>query len=227
VPDEDLNATSYGRLAALTPEQIPPLQQPGVEGRAAAADDFMRMGGLQAAPGVPLLDAKELPRARTLARVLAQLIQNTNLTAALPAHVSPPLWSDPVDLVARTTVQAAVMTDYVPVLTYRVPSGRWARIISYGVNVLDPLYTYNGSLLWRIRVNGNNVQTLADWGEQRGSVTIPRATVITLREDWVITFDVKRAVAAALPQIVVMALNGWSWRYRFNYEGTKNVLTST
>jgi hypothetical protein len=211
-----------------TPDPLPPLQRPGVEGRAEGAITAMRDQGTGLSPiptGAPLLDEREMPRARALARVLAQLIQNTNITAALPAHVSPPLWSEPVDLVQRVTVPAAV-GQYVPVIRYQAPPGRWARIASYGVNVLDPAYTYDGSILWRIRVNGNDVPTLADWGDQRGSIIQPRQTFIVLREDWQVTFEVKRAVAAVLPQDVVMALSGWAWRYRFNYEGTKASLTA-
>lgn len=211
-----------------TPDPLPPLQRPGVEGRNEGAVVAMRDKGtgIDPVPQMPpLLDKAELPKARALARVLAQLIQNTNITAALPAHVQPPLWSDPVDLVQRITVPAAVGVYQVPI-RYQAPPGRWARISSYGVNVLDPAYTYNGSLLWRIRVNGNDVPTLADWGEQRGSIIQPRSTVITLREDWQVTFEVRRAVAAGAPQDVVMCLNGWAWRTRYNYEGTKASLTS-
>lgn len=221
--------TELDRRVFGTPDPLPPLQRPGIEGRAEGAVVAMRDQGTGVVPvprGAPLLDERELPRARALARVLAQLIQNTNITAALPAHVSPPLWSDPVDLVTRYTLPAAV-GPYVPVISYRAPPGRWARIFSYGVDVLDPLFTYDGSILWRLRVNGVDVQTLADWGDHRGSILLPRQTEIFLREDWLITFEVRRAVVGVGPVDVAMAINGWAWRYRYNYEGTKASLTST
>jgi hypothetical protein len=50
---------------------------------------------------------------------------------------------------------------------------------------------------------------------------------LVLREGWQVTFDVKRAVVASGAQDVVMGLNGWAWRNRYNYEGTKAVLTAT
>lgn len=210
-------------FGASPPQPLPPLQRPGVEERQEAAAVMMR--GPVATPPSQILSAAEMPRARAFARVLAQLIQNTQITAALPAHVQPPLWSDPVDL-SRTFTLPAAAGAYLPVLVYKAPPGRWARINAYGVDVQDPLFTYDGSILWRIRVNGNDVMTLADWGEHRGSVIQPRATEIFLREDWQVQFEVKRAVAAALPTTLVMALTGWAWRLRHNYEGTKAVVTS-
>jgi hypothetical protein len=209
--------------AASDPKPLPPLQRPGVEERLEAASVMMR--GAQPQPPGDVLDADELPRARTFARVLSQLIQNTQITAALPAHVQPPLWSDPVDLSATVSLPAAA-GPYQTVLTYQAPPGRWARIAGYGVDVQDPLFTYDGSILWRVRVNGNNVQTLADWGEHRGSIIQPRVTEIFLREDWQVQFEVRRAVAAALPTTIAMALTGWAWRLRHNYEGTKASITS-
>lgn len=213
------------RIFGSVPDPLPALQRPGIDTREQFAEQFMRQPGLPLTQQPPLLDQKELPRARALARVLSQLVQNTNITAGLPAHVQPPLWSDPVDLSARVTVPAAV-GQYQNVISYKVPPGRWARISAYGVNVLDPAYTYDGSLLWRITVNGNPVPTLGDWGIQRGSIVQPRSTVITLREDWILGFDVRRAVVAAGTTAVDMCIIGWAWRYRFNYEGTKNVLTA-
>jgi hypothetical protein len=212
------------RVFGASPAQpLPPLQRPGVEERQLAAATMMR-GAAPAQLG-PVLSEAEMPRARSFARVLAQLIQNTQITAALPAHVQPPLWSDPIDL-SRTFVLPAAAGAYLPVLQYQAPPGRWARIAAYGVDVDDPLFTYDGSILWRIRVNGNDVQTLADWGEHRGSVIQPRVTEIFLREDWQVQFEVRRAVAAALPTTIVMAIVGWAWRYRHNYEGTKASITS-
>lgn len=218
------------RVFGSTPDPLPPLQRPGVEGRLKPAEAFMRQPGVPIGntPGdarPPLIDPRELPRARALARVLSQLIQNTNITASLPAHVQPPLWSDPVDLVQRYTLPAAV-GPYVPVISYKVPPGRWARIAKYGVDVADPAFPYDGSILWRIRVNGNNVPTLADWGEHRGSILQPRDTEIFLREGWLVTFDVRRAVVAVASTDVVLNLNGWAWRLRWNYEGTKATVTS-
>lgn len=212
------------RVFGASPAQpLPPLQRPGVEERQEAASVMMR--GVVPTPPGQILSADEMPRARAFARVLAQLIQNTQITAALPAHVQPPLWSDPVDL-SQTFVLPAAAGQYLPVLVYKAPPGRWARINAYGVDVQDPLFTYDGSILWRIRVNGNDVQTLANWGEHRGSIVQPRTTEIFLREDWQVQFEVKRAVVAALPTTIVMALTGWAWRYRHNYEGTKASITS-
>ena len=73
------------RVFAASPSQpLPPLQAPGVENRLDAASQMMR--GPVPTPGAQLLSADELPRARTFARVLAQLIQNTQIPIALIAE---------------------------------------------------------------------------------------------------------------------------------------------
>jgi hypothetical protein len=210
-------------FAASPAKPLPPLQRPGVEERADAASMMMRGPG--ATPESQILSAAELPRARAFARVLAQLIQNTQITAALPAHVQPPLWSDPVDLSATTVLPAAV-GPYQQILSFTAPPGRWARINGYGVDVQDPLFTYDSSILWSVLVNGIQVPNLGDWGDHRGSVIQPRVTEVFLREGWKVQFMVKRAVVAVAPTTLVMALTGWSWRLRHNYEGTKAVVTS-
>lgn len=217
---DEINRRIYGGM----PDPLPPLQRPGVEERQEAAAVAMH-GDKAIITDAPLLDEKELPRARAFARVLMQLIQNTQITASSPAHVQPPLWSSPVDLSAVYSLPAAVGS-YQTVLSYTAPPGGWARISGYGVDVQDPAFTYDGSILWRIRVNGINVQTLADWGDQRGSIIQPRNTIIVLREGWKVQFEVRRAVAAVGATSIAMALLGWTWRLRHNYEGTKAVITS-
>jgi len=219
--DDELQARVYG---ASPPQPLPELQRPGEEDRLRAADGLMR--GPVPTPDNLVMDPKELPRARSFARVLSQLIQNSQITTASPAHVAPPLWSDPIDLSATYTLQAAVTPFYQSVIKYTVPNGRWARIASYGVDVTDPLFTYDNSILWAIQVNGQNVQTLADWGQHRGSIIQPRSTFIVLRENWNVQFLVKRAVAAASPTPMNMAIAGWAWRLRHAYEGTKASITS-
>jgi hypothetical protein len=222
---DELAARLFSAPAMMTRQDpLPPLQRPGVEGREAIFNAGTR--GMDSGPTTGLLtNPADVARANTFARILAQLISNTNFTAAPPAHVEPPLWSDPVDLTARVQVPAAV-TDWVPVINYFAPNGRWARLASYGVDVEDPAYTYDGSLLWRIRVNDNDVPSLANWGEHRGSMAQPRSTFIVLRENWKVSFQVRRAVAAVAPVYVDFSLQGWAWRYRHNFEGTKTSITS-
>jgi hypothetical protein len=157
---------------------------------------------------------------------LSALFQNTNITASRPAYNDPHQWSTPVDLSQSVIVPAAVGVD-VDVLTYYAPEGRSIRISGYGVDV-DGGYTYDGSLLWTIKKNGAIVETLGNWAQHRGSVAKPRDTFILLNGDDKdqITFSVRRAVAAGGPSTVAMCLVGWTFRPRFNYEGTKRGITT-
>ncbi len=176
-----------------------------------------------------LLSAQDKARAGLLLQQFAALIQNTNLTASQPAYNKPNLWSTPVDLSATITIPGAVGS-YIGLIQYRAMPGRWVRITGYGVDTTDPTYTYDGSLTWRIRRNGVNVETLADWGEHRGSVIRPRETFILLNGDDgqgdQVSFEVRRAVAAAGPTTVQMALVGYTWRPRNNYDGTRAGITA-
>lgn len=153
-------------------------------------------------------------------------IRRANVTVSPPAHIEPIVWSHPIDLTARVSVPAAVGA-YTTAISYRVPDGRYARIDTYGVLVNDAAYTYNGSILWRLRVNGTAITDgLNEWGEQRGSLVHPRKTFIVLKEDDLLTFEVRRAVAAGAAQDVDMSITGWDWRLRMNYEGTGASVTA-
>lgn len=221
----------HDRLFGQHP-QPPAENRPGVNRR----DDFRSVyeagNTVPEAPANPLLSDADMARAALLMRRLSALIQNTNLTASLPAHSLPHLWSTPIDQSARFSLPAAV-GNYQTVITYRVQPGRWARISGYGVDV-DGAFTYDGSILWQIAKNGIPVQDLFDWGEHRGSVIRPRETFITGNGDNgtnqgsgdVFTFSVRRAIAAGAPSIINMALVGWTWRPRNNYEGTQNSVTA-
>lgn len=154
------------------------------------------------------------------------------ITAAPPAHVRPTVWSNPIDLSATVSVLGAVSPTYTDVLTFQVPSGYGARIEQYGVDVKDPAYTYDGSLLWAFKKNGTFLDLgMSNWGEQRGTIQYPRKTVIILDSlgnspGDILTFCVRRAVLAVAPQTVVMNFRGWTWRKRNSYEGTQGSVTA-
>lgn len=158
--------------------------------------------------------------ARSLIDEVKKVLQRTNLTASLPAHSAPHLWSTPIDLTASTTVPTNA-TGYASIISYTVPPGRWARFNGYGVDVTTGGYVYDGTLLWTVAVNGLPVPTLADWGLQRGSVSRPRPTFFIAREGDIVTFQVRRAVAGVSTLAVNMTLTGWTWRPLTNKEGSR------
>lgn len=172
----------------------------------------------------PTIPAADRQRADYLVNQIAALFRNTNITASLPAHAAPMLWSDPVDLSGQVSLGAGV-SGYQTVLSFTAPDGRWARIDGYGVDV-DGGYTYDGSILWRIRLNGQNVQSLYDWGEHRGTIIQPRKTIIVVPQGQTVDFQVRRAVASGGANLVTMAMVGWTWRLRRNDEGTKAAITA-
>lgn len=213
-----------GRLFGQSP-QPPGTYRPGVDDRG----EFRRIAQGQQGPPpnpYPLLNKEDEQRAQLLIQRIVSLFQNTNITASRPAYTDPHQWSTPVDLSQSVSVPATVGTD-IDVITLYAPAGRSIRISGYGVDV-DGGYTYNGSLLWTIKKNGAIVETLGNWGQHRGSVVKPRDTFILLNGDDndQITFSVRRAVAAGGPSQVSMCLVGWTYRPRFNFEGTKRGITT-
>jgi hypothetical protein len=159
---------------------------------------------------------------------LARMLRNTNITAADPAHISPTVWSTPVDLTARVTVPAAAAPAGVwqDAIVYTVPPGHWARFAEYGYTVNDPAYTYDGSIEWRIIVNNGPVPTLTNMTVQRGSVIHPRNTFFRAVKGDIVRFQVRRAVGAGADQDVDMSLIGWIWRLRNDYDGTRAATTA-
>ncbi len=231
---DDLGSLDLSERLFGNQPQPPAENRPGLNRR----HDFRALFDQNEAEGVPpgtqkpLLSEVDIARADLMLRRLNALIQNSNITASLPAYGAPHLWSTPIDLSARF-VLPAVVTPYTTVLRFAVPPGRWARIDGYGVDV-DGAFTYDNSILWRIRKNGIDVPYLADWGQHRGSVIEPRDTFILGNGDIgssngmgeVITFEVQRAIAAGAPSNVDMVLTGWTWRPRNNYEGTRSGMTA-
>jgi len=161
---------------------------------------------------------------RLMASII-NFIRRTNITVSPPAHIKPTVWSTAVDLSARLNLAGGV-GPYQTVVSFTAEPGRWARIHGFGVEVQDAAFPYDGSILWRLRKNGRPLgDGLSDWGIQRGSVVIPRETFIILEEDDTVDFQVRRAVAGAAVD-VDMALTGWTWRLRNNFEGTAGSVTA-
>jgi len=213
-----------GRLFGQNP-QPPDGYRPGMDDRAKFRRIANGEAGLPPAP-YPLLNEKDEERAKLMIQRLVALFQNTNVTASRPAYNDPHQWSTPVDLSATYALPAAVGVD-VPVITYYAPPGRRIRIAGYGVDV-DGAFTYDSSILWTIKKNGAVVETLGEWGQHRGSIVKPRETFILLNGDDndQISFEVRRAIAAGGISQVSMCLVGWTYRPRFNYEGTKSGITT-
>lgn len=167
---------------------------------------------------VPSVSPTDAARAADLVGKIGALLQRTNITASLPAHAEPTPWSNPIDLSTTVNVAAAAGA-YQTVLSYTAPPGRYARISGYGFDV-DGAYTYNGSLLWRLLLQGTLAGGMDPWAEHRGSIIQPRSAFIIVPEGQTLLFQVQRAVAAGGPSAVQMCLTGWTWRLRNNYQGT-------
>jgi hypothetical protein len=159
------------------------------------------------------------PNFKHMLKELGTFLRDTAFTAAPPAHIKPHFYSFAIDQSNTVAVPAAVMLPgaFINGLTYIVPGGCYARIYAYGVNVQDATYTYNGSLLWSILVNGRSFPSsdLSNWGLQRGSIVLPRKTVINLVEGDVVTMNVTRAILGTNgTQNVDMTFLGWTYKPR-------------
>lgn len=182
--------------------------------------------------GMPGGQSMPLPTGVSQEQFLAAMIQSMRaflrdaaVTASRPAHVDPNYWSTPLDTSASVSVPAAVMppANWTTIAQYKVPPGSLARITGYGVNVRDATYTYNGSLIWRMQVNGNNVPNIADFAQQRGSLVQQRETFVVVTEDKLITLQVRRNTLGTGTQVVEAGFTGWLWQPRNNYDNARNA----
>lgn len=166
--------------------------------------------------------------AKRIVHDLIKAARQLNFTAAPPAHIRPHIWSEPVDISSQVTVAAGAPSAYQTVCSFTTPPGRWARIEHYGVQVVDPLYTYDGEIAWGFRLNGRLLdQGMSGWSEQRGSMVFMRPAVILMnREQITLEFLVRRAIAGVTPRVVQMGFRGWTYLLRNNYEGTQGSVTA-
>lgn len=171
--------------------------------------------------------ARQAPsKDKSITGELLQAVRRFNITAAPPAHIRPTVWSTAIDLSGTLSLGTAVNA-YTPVVSYTCPKGYWARIEQYGVNVQDPAYTYNGSILWAFLQAGAFLGSgMSNWGEQRGSMVYPSKTAIILQQGQLLQFSVRRATTAGAAQTIQMCFRGWAWRLRNNYEGTQASVTA-
>ncbi len=188
-----------------------------------ARERIAQWGGVESMP-VPSGMTSEAFLAAMVQKMKA-FLRDAAVTASRPAHVDPNYWSTPLDISNSVSVPAAVMAPAVwtTITSFQVPSGSLARIQGYGVNVQDPTYTYDGSLIWRIQVDGNNVPSLFDFAQQRGSLVLPRQSFFVVKENKLITFQVRRNVAAVGAQTVEAGLFGWLWQPRNDYDNARNA----
>jgi hypothetical protein len=167
------------------------------------------------------LSAQQQAEIQGIVQALANFLYNTQLTAALPAHNTPTNWSLPVDRSGVVTIPAAVDVNWTTICEYDVGPGRWMRITGYGINVREAGYTYNGSLVWRLLVNGVPVPSLEQFAEQRGTLVSPRQIFALAQQDQRVALQVRRAIASPGPNTVEGAFTGYIWRLRNDYDGTR------
>jgi hypothetical protein len=172
------------------------------------------------APAGPL-SSQQQAEIQGIITALANFFYNTQMTAALPAHNAPTNWSSPVDRSGVVTIPAAADLNWTTICEYDVGPGRWMRIEGYGINVRTPGYTYDGSLIWRLLVNGNPLPTLEGFAEQRGTLVTPRRIFALAQQDQRVTLQVRRAVASVAPDVVEGCFTGYIWRLRNDYDGTR------
>lgn len=216
------NAATYDRLFREPPSSSP-LDLPGRFGRQVSRDIA---DGNPPGTGQPASLLSPVQRAMVDAVVdrLAKIARNTNFTAALPAHSTPGYWSNNIDLSDQVSLPGAV-SPYQTVLSYIAPPSRYGRISAYGFDV-DGGYTYDGTIQWRMLLNGVPVQDLLDIVEHRGSMVQPAETFIIVPMAQQLFFQVRRTAAGGGTFNVNMKIKGWDWLLRTNAEGTKASITA-
>jgi hypothetical protein len=216
--DSVISRSNYDQLFKAPPV-VKPLDLPGHEGTQLFRDiaDGDSPGAMK---GPPELNTQQLAIVNAVVDRIAKIARNTNFTAALPAYTAPGYWSNNIDE-SDTVLMAAAVTPYQTVLEYTAPPSRYGFVNAYGFDVQDPTYTYDGTLQWRMVLNGVPVQSLLDFGEHRGSMVQPAKTFIVVPMGQKLQFQIQRTLAAGGALSVAMKFKGWDWLLRKNAEGTK------
>jgi hypothetical protein len=221
--DSVFNETFQGQASAPdTGNAVIPMAA-GTTAPPSARERIAQWGGDQSMP-VPQDTTKDAFLA-AMVQKMKSFFRDAAVTASRPAHVDPNYWSTPLDISSSISVPAALMAPglWTTITSFKVPNGSLARVQGYGVNVQDAAYTYNGSLIWRIQVDGNNVPNLFDFAQQRGSLVLPRQTFFVVPENKVISFQVRRNIVAGGAQTVEAGLFGWLWQPRNTYDNARNA----
>lgn len=216
-------ASKYDQLFRPAPE-APPLELPGAKGRERSREIFEGLPPGSLAPATKLTPEQHA-LVDAVVEKLAKIARNTNFTMQLPAHSQPMYWSNNIDL-SDTVVMADAVTPWQTVLEYTAPDSRYGRIAQYGFDVTDPTYPYDGTLLWRITLNGVPVQSLVSFGEHRGSMVEPADTYIIVPQGQTVRFEISRTATGTGALTVAMKMKGWDWLLRNNNEGTKASVTA-
>ena len=119
----------------------------------------------------------------------------------------------PLDQEARTTVPLAMAgaAAWQTGASFTTAGDTRAYVTGYGLLVRDVAYTYDGSIEFRIMVGGSVVPDLDGFAQQRGTIQVPRQTLILVPPGTLVRFQMRRAVAALAAQDVDTALVGYYW----------------
>lgn len=121
----------------------------------------------------------------------------------------------PLTLDGRAELAAAITGIPVTLATVTLQPGWVGVITGFAVNVMDPVYDYNGSVGFALAVNGSpylDAGVSGYWTGQRGSIVSGSVlpTFIQAPEGAIISFTAIRKIAAAQAQTVACLAVGWS-----------------
>jgi hypothetical protein len=116
---------------------------------------------------------------------------------------------------ARVTIPLAVSTEWTTVTSYQFSSAERGYILGFGYAVDDPLYDYNGSILFRVVIDSQPIQDFSSLQLQIGTVQAPAPTMFYLQPTNLISLQARRAVVAAADQSVSATFRGIGWPQKY------------
>lgn len=121
----------------------------------------------------------------------------------------------PLTLDGRAELAAAVTGQPVTLSTVTLQPGWVGVLTGIAVQVMDPVYDYNGSIAFALTVNGSpylDAGTSGYWTGQRGSISSGSVlpTFIQAPEGAMLTFTAIRKIAAAQAHTIACLAVGWS-----------------
>ncbi len=115
----------------------------------------------------------------------------------------------------RISLPAAVTannsSNWLVVAQLQLPQTDCGFLTSYSNAVIDPSWDYNGSILFRVRINGSPVDDCDSFQEQRGTIPSPAEALSYLKPGDRLVLEVRRAIAGTSPRDIVMGATLITW----------------
>lgn len=120
----------------------------------------------------------------------------------------------------RISLPAAVTLNnsdnWVTVDTFEIPKTDCGYVVNYSNSVIDPSWDYNGSITFRIQINGSAIDECSGFSEQRGTIPQPAPCLAFMKPGDTLFLQTRRAIAGTSARDIVMSASIITWNQQIS-----------